>query len=100
MKRFLATLLIMPVFSVASFAAEIKILSAGAVETGLQAFAPLVKRETGHDLKTQFNTTPQIVQRIAAGESFDIGIAPPNVNAQAPKDARARPATRLRRGGV
>src|SRR5260370_19332239 len=88
MKRFLVTLLIMPVLSAASFAAEIKILSAGAVETGLQAFAPLVKRETGHDLKTQFNTTPQIAQRITAGESFDIVIAPPDALARAAKDGK------------
>ena len=40
MKRFLVTLLMMPALSAWSFAAEIRILSAGAVETGLQAFAP------------------------------------------------------------
>jgi molybdate transport system substrate-binding protein len=100
MNHFLVTLLIMPVLSAASFAAEIKILSAGAVETGLQAFAPVVKRETGHDLKTQFNTTPQIVQRIAAGESFDIVIAPPNVNDQAAKDGKVVADTRFMVGRV
>jgi molybdate transport system substrate-binding protein len=83
MKRFLVTLLMLPALSAGSFAAEIRILSAGAVETGLQAFAPVVKRETGHDLRTEFNTTPQIVQRIAAGEAFDIVIAPPDAIAKA-----------------
>jgi molybdate transport system substrate-binding protein len=100
MKRFLAIVLIVPVFSAASFAAEIRILSAGAVETGLQAFAPLVKRESGHDLKTQLNTTPQIVQRIAAGESFDIVIAPPNVIDQAAKDGKVAADTRVMVGRV
>ena len=52
MKRFLATLLIVPGLSAAAFAAEIRILSAGAVESGLQAFAQVAKRETGHDFKT------------------------------------------------
>ena len=85
MKRFLATLLLMPAFSAASFAADIRILSAGAVEPGLQAFAQVAKRETGHDLRTEFNTTPQIVQRIAAGQVFDIVIAPPDAIAKAAK---------------
>src|ERR1700730_4606831 len=100
MKRFLVTLLIMPGLSAASFAAEIKILSAGAVETGLQAFAPLVKRETGHDLKTQFNTTPQIAQRIAAGEAFDIVIAPPDTIARAAKDGKVVAETQVPVGRV
>ena len=58
-------------------AAEIKVLSGGAVEPGLEAFAHEAKRETGHDLKILFNTTPQMIKRLAAGEIFDIVIAPP-----------------------
>src|SRR5207253_6531252 len=86
MKRFLVTLLMIPALSATSFAAEISILSAGAVETGLQAFAPVVKRETGHDIKTQFNTTPQTAQRIAAGDAFEMVIAPPDASAEAAKE--------------
>jgi molybdate transport system substrate-binding protein len=100
MKRFLATLLIMPVFSAASFAAEIRILSAGAVEPGLQAFAQVAKRETGHDLKIQFNTTPQIAQRLAAGETYDIVIAPPDAIATAAKDGKLIADTRIAVGRV
>ncbi len=100
MKRFLAALLIMPVLSATSFAAEIRILSAAAVETGLQAFAQVVKRETGHDLKIQFNTAPQIAQRLAAGEAYDIVIAPPNAIAQAAKDGRVVADTRIAIGRV
>jgi molybdate transport system substrate-binding protein len=100
MKLSLVTLLILLVLSAASFAAEIRILSAGAVETGLQAFAQVARRETGHDLKTQFNTTPQIVQRIAAGGSFDIVIAPPEAIAQAVKDGKVVADTRVAVGRV
>ena len=100
MKRFLVTLLMMPALSATSFAAEISILSAGAVETGLQAFAPVVKRETGNDIKTQFNTTPQIVQRIAAGEAFDIVIAPPDAIAKAAKDGKVVAETQVPVGRV
>jgi len=100
MKRFLVTLLMMPALSATSFAAEIRILSAGAVETGLQAFAPIVKRETGHDIETQFNTTPQIAQRIAAGEAFDIVIAPPDAIAKAAKDGKVVAETQVPVGRV
>ncbi len=100
MKRFLATLLIMPVLSATSFAAEIRILSVAAVETGLQAFAQVVKRETGHDLKIQFNTAPQIAQRLAAGEAYDIVIAPPDSIAKAAQDGKVVADTRIAVGRV
>src|SRR3979411_2400933 len=94
MSRFLVAVLLAPVISVASFAAEISILSAGAIEPGMQTFAQAVKRDTGHDLKAQFATTPQIVQRLAAGETFDILIAPPDAIAQAAKDGKVAADTR------
>ena len=100
MKRFLAIVLLMPVLSAAAFAAEIRILSAGAVEPGLQAFAQVAKRETGHDFKTQFATTPQIVQRLAAGEAFDIVIAPPDAITQAAKDGKVVAETQIPVGRV
>ncbi|MDQ6917316.1 MAG: substrate-binding domain-containing protein [Pseudomonadota bacterium] len=81
-------------------AAEIRILSAGAVEPGLHAFAQVIKRERGDDLKIQFNTTPQIVQRLAAGEAFDIVIAPSDAIAQAAKDSKVAADTRVMVGRV
>ncbi len=69
-------------------AAEVKVLSGGAVEPGLHAFAALVKRDLGHDLKIQFNTTPQIVKRLAAGDVYDIVIVTPPVIEQAIKDGK------------
>jgi molybdate transport system substrate-binding protein len=83
-----AFLLLIAAASTASLAADIKVLSAGAVEPGLNAFAQVVKRETGNDLKIQFNTAPQIAQRLAAGEVYDILISPPSVLAQAEKDGK------------
>ncbi len=98
MKRIFAALLMF--LSSAAFAAEIRILSAGAVEPGLQAFAQVIKREMGHDFKTLFNTTPQIVQRLAAGDAFDIVIAPPNAITQAAKDGKVAADTRVMVGRV
>jgi len=49
MEKWLAAAILAAVGAAAS-AADIKVLSAGAVEPGLRAFAGLVKRETGHEL--------------------------------------------------
>ena len=100
MRRFLVTLAIMPALCGASLAAELRVLSAGAVEPGLQSFAQIVKREAGNDLKLQFNTTPQIVQRLAASEAFDIVIAPPDTIAQAAKEGKVAADTRIAVGRV
>jgi molybdate transport system substrate-binding protein len=100
MKHVFAALFIIPVFTAASFAAEVTVLSAGAVGPGLQLFAQVVKRETGHDLKIQFNTAPQIAARLAAGEPYDLLIAPPDAIAKAAKDGKVVADTRVPVGRV
>ena len=56
--------------AVAASAAEIRVISGGAVEPGLEAFAGLVRRDMGHELKILYNTAPQIAKRLSAGEVF------------------------------
>ncbi len=63
----------------AAMAAEIKVLSAGAVEPGLVRLAEAFRRETGQEVKIQFGTAPQLAKRLADGEAADILIAPPAV---------------------
>ena len=58
-------------------AAEIKVLSAGAIEPGLRAAAAAFGKQSGHDVKITFNTAPEIRKRIVGGEAFDVVIAPP-----------------------
>ena len=58
-------------------AAEITVLSGGAIEPGLHAAAKFFENQSGHHVKITFNTTPQILRRVTAGETFDIVIAPP-----------------------
>jgi molybdate transport system substrate-binding protein len=99
MKSVIAAILVMGV-SATAIAAEIKVLSAGAVEPGLHAFAQIVKRETGHDLKIQFNTAPQIAKRLAAGEVYDILISPPAAIEQAVKDGKVAADSRVPVGRV
>jgi molybdate transport system substrate-binding protein len=87
-------------FALPAAAAEIRVLSAGAVEPGLKAFGAVVERQTRHRLSTQFNTAPQIAKRLAAGESYDLLIAPPGVLDQALKDGRIVGETRVPVGRV
>ncbi len=58
-------------------AAEIKVLSAGAIEPGLRAAAAAFRKQSGHEVNIAFNTTPEILKRIGGGDAFDVVIAPP-----------------------
>ena len=62
-----------------ALAAEINVLSAGAVEPGLVAAADLFRQKTGNDVKIRFATAPAIRQRMTVNESADIVMAPPAV---------------------
>ena len=61
----------------AVYAAEITVLSGGAIEPGLKAAAAAFEKQTGHKVNITFNTTPQMTKRVAAGDTFDVIIAPP-----------------------
>jgi molybdate transport system substrate-binding protein len=71
-----AAMLVVGSFCGALHAMEINVLSAGAVEPGMKKFAAHVKQVSGHDMKIQFNTAPQIAKRLADGEVFDILVSP------------------------
>ena len=58
-------------------AAEITVLSGGAIEPGLKAAAAAFEKQTGHKVEITFNTTPQMRKRIDDGGSFDVMVAPP-----------------------
>ena len=58
-------------------AAEITVLSGGAIEPGLHAASAAFEKQSGHKVKITFNTTPQIQKRVGGGETFDVVVAPP-----------------------
>jgi len=60
-----------------ALAAELSVLSAGAVEPGLRAAVAAYEKETGHKVLMSFNTAPQIKSRLEAGEKADVIIVPP-----------------------
>ena len=70
---FLLTLLM----STAATAAEITVLSGGAIEPGLKAAAAAFEKQSAHTVKITFNTTPQMTKRLEAGDTFDVVVAPP-----------------------
>jgi molybdate transport system substrate-binding protein len=63
--------------SAAAGAAEVKVLSAGAIEPGVQKTIALFKQASGHTVTVQFNTAPQIRKRMESGYVADVLIAPP-----------------------
>ncbi len=77
-KGVLATVAAMSV-SLPALGAEIKVLSAGAIEPGLRVAAAAFEKEAGHAVKIQFATAPQLRQRVGGGETADVVIAPPAV---------------------
>jgi molybdate transport system substrate-binding protein len=62
-----------------TLAAELNLISAGAVEPGVVAAADAFQRETGAEVKIKFATAPAIRQRVGGGEAVDMVIAPPAV---------------------
>ena len=59
--------------------AEIKVLSAGAVQPGLVKVIDAFRRKTGNQVSVTFATAPRIRQRLGSGETADLVIAPPDL---------------------
>ena len=57
-------------------AAELKIMSAGAVEPGIEIAIHQFEKNSGHRVQLQFGTGPQLKERLASGQAFDVLIAP------------------------
>ena len=72
----LLTMLAVAVAATTARAEEITVLSGAAVEPGLRAAAEAFEKETGHTVSITFNTTPQMRERVAGGDTFDVVIAP------------------------
>jgi molybdate transport system substrate-binding protein len=60
-------------------AAELRVLSAGAIEPGLKAAATAFEKQSGHTVQVAFNTAPELRKRMDGNPAFDVVIAPPAV---------------------
>jgi molybdate transport system substrate-binding protein len=100
MKAFAAATLIAALWSAPAMSAEIKILSAGAVEPGLHKAVEQFKKASGHTVTIQFNTAPQIARRLSEGYVADVLIAPPAALEQYAKDRKVSGDGRVTLGRV
>lgn len=57
--------------------ATLKVLSAGAVKSGVALVAAEFERASGTRVAVEFDTAPQVGKRIAGGEHADVIVAPP-----------------------
>lgn len=69
-------------------AADLAVLSAGAVESAVASLAADFARTSGHAVNVTFGTGPEITKRLAARTPADVLIAPAAVIAQAAKEDR------------
>ena len=60
--------------ALAAEAADVKVLSAGAIRAVLNELGPQFERVTGHKLAIQFMNAPELKRRVDAGEAFDVAI--------------------------
>ena len=72
--RFLATAFALLAMAAGVSAAELKVLSAGAMRAALQELAPVFEAASGHKLKIEFATAGVVEQRVVADDEIDVAI--------------------------
>src|SRR5882757_5774309 len=65
--------------STLAHAAEVKILTAGAMKAVVLELVPAFEKETGHKAVVDNDTAGGLARRIAGGETFDLAIVTPTV---------------------
>ena len=69
-------------------AAEVQVLSAGALQPGLIAVAPEFRKQAGHELKVTYAIASELRRRVGGGEVADVVLAPVAAIAELEKDGR------------
>jgi molybdate transport system substrate-binding protein len=100
MKRVIIAACAAALWSATAVAADIKVLSAGAVQPGLLRAADEFKRASGNEVKVEFNTAPQLAKKLAEGAVGDILIAPPGVLDEQARNGKISGEGRLMLGRV
>jgi molybdate transport system substrate-binding protein len=77
--RGLMGLLLIAAFSQPTLAADIKVLTAGAMRGVLAELLPRFETDTGHKVSLDNATAGMLAQRIEAGEAFDVAVITPKV---------------------
>ena len=77
--RGLMGFLLVAAFSQPTLAADIKVLTAGAMRGVLAELLPRFETDTGHKVSLDNATAGMLAQRIEAGEAFDVAVITPKV---------------------
>jgi molybdate transport system substrate-binding protein len=77
MLRLVAALILLPGTVTATRAAEIKVLTAGAMKTVVLAMLPAFEAATGHKVTIDSDTAGGLSRRIGGGEAFDVAVVTP-----------------------
>jgi molybdate transport system substrate-binding protein len=91
MMRARLALLVAVLAAVSAAAADLSVMSAGAVESAVRKLAKHYERDFARDVAVEFGTGPEITKRLTAGLSPDVLIAPAGVMATAVKNGKVAP---------
>ena len=81
-------------------AAEVRVLSVGAVETAVKGLAAAFTKKTGHKVILTFAPPAAVAQKVAAGEPFDAVIASEATMDQFDQEGTVNPESRQRLANV
>lgn len=76
-------------------AAEIKVLTAGAMKAVIEALLPDFERQTGHRIVLDNGTAGALAKRIGEGEAFDVAVITPRVIDELMKSGKIAAGTRI-----
>lgn len=72
----------------------LRVLSAGAVKSGVTQVAKEFERASGTKVSIEFNTAPELRKKVAAGEAADVVVAPPAAMDEFQKLGKIAPGSR------
>jgi molybdate transport system substrate-binding protein len=75
-------------------AAEIKVLTAGAMRSVITQMAPDFEKQTGHKIAPQNDTAGGLAKRISGGEPFDVAVITPAIVDDLIRQGKIAPGTR------
>lgn len=76
MRRMIVLLMVLAMHAPATVAAELRVLSAGAVVPGLEAAVAAFRRASGQAVTIAYATAPQLRERLGRGEAPDLVVLP------------------------
>jgi molybdate transport system substrate-binding protein len=99
-RRLSALLLGVLALSVCAAAAELVVLSAGAMEPAVGPILEVFRRRSDQMVTVEFGTAPELTERLSRNQRGDVLIAPAAVMDRAVKDGRAERSSRIELGKI